>query len=69
MTHEVNEAIAALGNAGKRVKVHDEQVVFKLPAPVKELVKEIAVARGVSDAAIHREALAEYFEKRGFGSK
>lgn len=63
----LNSALNALGNAGKRARVHDAQMVIKLPEQVKNLVKEFAAADNVSDAAIVRFALAEYFERRGLG--
>ncbi|QMP84441.1 putative Arc-like DNA binding domain protein [Streptomyces phage Dagobah] len=60
-----HEALSALNMVGKRVKVHDEQLVLKVPAPVKKLVVDHAEAQGVSNATIIRFALAEYFERRG----
>lgn len=51
---------------GKRPKVHDTQAVFKLPGAVKELVKRISEETGKTEAAIHRDALAEYLERRGY---
>lgn len=58
--------IDSLSNGGKRAKVFDEQMVTKVPKRAKELVSEIAAKQGVSDAVIVREALAEYFERRGY---
>ncbi len=58
----------ALKTGGKRVKTHDAQVVFKLPATAKALVETIAAKRGVDAAVVYRDALAEYFEKRGYRS-
>lgn len=62
----MSNVIDALSTGGKRVKIHDEQMVTKVPKRAKELVKEVATERGVSDATIVREALAEYFERRGY---
>lgn len=64
-SRDEHEALAALNLAGKRVKVHDEQLVLKVPAPVKNLVVNHAKDQGVSNATIVRFALAEYFERRG----
>ena len=58
--------IEQLSGGGKRVKVHDAQIVAKVPARAKQLVSEIAAKREVSDSLIVREALAEYFERRGY---
>lgn len=62
--------MSSIGNAlrtgGKRAKVHDAQAVFKLPATAKALVAKIAEKESMSEGAIHREALAEYFERRGY---
>lgn len=66
--NEQHDMIEALANAGKRVKVHNAQIVTKVPSSVKALIQEIARTKGVSDATIVRQALAEYFEKRGFGA-
>lgn len=55
-----------LRTGGKRVKIHDAQMVFKLPKRAKELVNEIATKQEESEGGIVREALAEYFERRGY---
>jgi hypothetical protein len=68
-TNPASDALAALNTAGKRVKVHDAQMVIKLPQAVKDLVTEQANANEVSEATIVRWALADYFAKRGFGSQ
>jgi hypothetical protein len=59
-------ALAAMSTASKRVRVHNAQMVTKLPETVKALVSEVARTRGVSDADIVREALSEYFTRRGY---
>lgn len=59
------EALAQLAGTGKRPKVHDAQIVFKLPSPVKALIQEYSTSEEVSDGQVIRWALAEYFEKRG----
>lgn len=61
-----SNVIDALSNGGKRPKVFDAQMVNKVPKRAKELVSEIAAKREVSDSVIVREALAEYFERRGY---
>lgn len=58
-------ALAQLGGTGKRAKVHDAQIVFKLPSPVKALIQEYADSEEVGGGQVIRWALAEYFEKRG----
>lgn len=62
---EESAALAQLGGTGKRQKIHDAQIVFKLPKPVKALIQEYAGNEEVSDGQVIRWALAEYFEKRG----
>lgn len=58
--------LAALRSGGKRLRVHDAQMVVKLPATVKALVESIGAKREESGATVVREALAEYLEKRGY---
>jgi hypothetical protein len=43
-------------------------MMIKLPARAKELVKEAATAQGVSEAAVVRQAIAEWLERRGYRS-
>jgi hypothetical protein len=64
----ISVALAALAEGAKRERVHNAQAVFKLPQDVKDLVSEVAENRGVKDAVIHREALAEYFARRGYSN-
>lgn len=64
-SRNLGQALDALSSAGKRVKVHDAQMVVKLPQGVKSLVEEYAKTDGVSSGTIVRYALAEYFERRG----
>lgn len=63
---ERSTALAALKTGGKRVRVHDAQMVTKLPKAVKSLIKEHADRIGESEGAVVRDALAEYFERRGY---
>lgn len=58
--------VDALRSGGKRTKTHDAQMVFKLPSSAKELVKKVAGDTGNSEGGILRDALAEYFERRGY---
>lgn len=60
--------VDALRTGGKREKIHDAQMVIKLPSTAKTLVKEVADKRGVSEAVVYREAIAEYLERRGYRS-
>lgn len=62
----MSNAIEALNAGGKRVRVHDAQMVFKLPKRAKELVAEVASSTGTSEGAILRAALGEYLERRGY---
>lgn len=64
-TKAETEALARLGGTGKRAKIHDAQIVFKLPSPVKALIQEYSTSSEVSDGQVIRWALAEYFERRG----
>lgn len=64
----VEAGLAALHTAGRRVKIHDAQMVVKLPKAVKALVQEYGAGRNESEATVVRQALAEFFERRGFGS-
>lgn len=66
MALDRKQALAALTTGGKRERINDAQVVFKLPSAVKSLVEEIATTRDVSDATVWREAMAEYLNKRGY---
>lgn len=50
----------------KRVRNFDAQMVTKLPSSAKTLVNAIAADTGKSEGAIVREALSEYFERRGY---
>lgn len=59
-------ALTGLTGTGGRVKVHDAQMVIKLPSAAKTLVKTVAEAQGLSEATIVRHAIAEYLERRGY---
>lgn len=61
-------ALAALQSGGKRAKIHDAQMVTKLPQAVKDLVNEYGKGRGESEATVVRTALAEFFERRGYNA-
>jgi len=50
----------------KRVRNFDAQMVTKVPKSAKVLVSSIANDTGKSEGAIVREALSEYFERRGY---
>lgn len=58
----------ALRTGGRRVRTHDAQMVVKLPASAKALLRVAAESQNVSDATIVRLALAEFFERRGYRS-
>lgn len=62
----MSNTIADLTNGGKRTKVHDAQMVTKLPSAAKALVKKAAETQGVSEADVVRHAIAEYLERRGY---
>lgn len=61
----MSDIIETLTSSGKRTKIHDAVFVVKAPARAKELVNALAAERNVSEAVIVREALGEYFERRG----
>lgn len=63
---DTKTALAALSTGGKRVKVHDAQMVVKLPRAVKALVEEYAAGHDNSANGVVREALAEFFTRRGY---
>lgn len=63
----MSKVIESLTGAQKRERVHNDQMVLKLPKAAKDLVRSIAATDNVSDAQIVRVALAEYFERRGYG--
>lgn len=60
-------ALQALQTPNKRARVHDAQMVTKLPKAVKDLVNDYAETSGDSEAGVVRLALAEFFERRGYG--
>ena len=62
------QALAALQSGGKRARIHNAQMVIKLPAAVKDLVGDYADTSGSSEAAVVRQAIAEFFERRGYGA-
>lgn len=64
----IAQGLAAMQTSNKRAKIHDAQMVTKLPQAVKDLVNEYAKSNSTSDADIVRQALAEYFERRGYGA-
>lgn len=68
MASKVTEALNAMQSAGRRPRVHDAQMVFKLPQPVKDLVTSYSKGRDESEGAVVRQALAEFFERRGYGA-
>lgn len=62
----ISNALDAMAVGGKRVKVHDEMIPIKHPKPVRELVKRVAEDRGMTEAAVWREAMGEYLTRRGY---
>lgn len=62
----ISTALDSLANGGKRVRVHDTQMVLKLPKTVKSLITEVAAKEDISDSALVRIALQEYFTRRGY---
>lgn len=75
MTTATPTDLSKLTGGGRRERVHNAQMVFKAPADVKSLVESYAAeqteAKGytVSAADVLRFAIAEYFERRGYGTK
>lgn len=58
--------LSSLKAPTKRVRNFDAQMVTKLPSSAKALVNSIAADTGKSEGAVVREALSEYFERRGY---
>lgn len=58
-------AVDSLRSSANRRKIHDDQMVLKLPKEAKALVRSVAESQGISDAAVVRLAIAEYLERRG----
>lgn len=56
----------SLRTGGQRARTHDAQMVTKLPKAAKALVRQVGQDQDMSDGAIVRDALAEYFERRGY---
>lgn len=50
----------------RREKVHDDVMNVKMPATVKVLLKAEAERRGVTPAALVREAIGEYLTRKGY---
>lgn len=66
MALDKKAALASLSTSRKRERINDAQIVTKLPSAIKKLMEEVAATNGVSAGAINREALGEYFQKRGY---
>lgn len=64
----MSNLISTLSSNGKRARIHDATLVTKCPKAAKALVNEIAKSRETDASVIVREALAEYFERRGYGA-
>lgn len=58
--------LESLTGDGKRPLVHDKQLVFKLPASIKEIVTQEAARQKVSESALARRALGEYLQRLGY---
>ncbi len=61
-------AIDELRSSANRRRVHDTQIVVKLPKEARELIRYAADNQGISDSAVVRLAIAEYLERRGYRS-
>lgn len=62
----MSNVIEDLSAPRKRARIHDAQIVIKLPKRAKELVEGIAAKEQTDSSVIVRLALAEYFERRGY---
>ncbi len=58
--------LEAMAGNGKRVRVHDDQMVLKLPAQVKGMIASEAEVQGVTSSTIVRRAVADYLAARGY---
>lgn len=62
----MSHGLELLATKGTREVVHDAAMNFKLPATVKNLVETYATEKKETAAQIVRDALSEYFERRGY---
>ena len=64
---DVSKSLDALApTSRKRVRVHDAMLPIKMPSAVRSLISEVAEREGISDAAVVRWALSEFFNRRGY---
>lgn len=66
---EISAALKACTTDNKRPRIHNAQMVTKCPQALKTLVNDYAKGRDQSEADIVRLALAEFFERRGYGQQ
>lgn len=59
--------LEAMAGNGKRVRVHDDQMVLKLPSQVKDMIVAEAGNQSVTSSTIVRRAVADYLAARGYG--
>jgi len=62
----MSNALSDLTGNGQRTRIHNDQIVLKLPQAARALVKTAADAQGVSVSTVVRHAIAEYLERRGY---
>ncbi len=63
---EVDSPLDLLAAVARRPKIHDAVMNTKIPSSVKALVEQEADRRGVTPAAVVREAVGEYLQRRGY---
>ena len=62
----MSNALEDLTSGVKRARIHNDQMVVKLPSAARDLVKQAAEAQGLTTSAVVRHALAEYLTRRGY---
>lgn len=62
----MSHGLELLATKGTREVVHDAAMNFKLPASVKQLIEEYAAEKKETAAQVVRDALSDYFERRGY---
>lgn len=68
----MSDTLSILSGGSRRQKIHDATLTVKLPSAAKRLVQRAAADRkgeGWGDSDVVREALAEWFAKRGYGTE
>lgn len=68
----MSDVLSTLSGGARRPKIYDAILTTKVPSAAKRLVQRAAADRadeGWGDSDVVREALAEWFAKRGYGTE